>query len=76
MLTTDDFKNIREVVREEINSSEKKVRKVIREEITNLETKMEMLFDKQDKQMEQDRNHWSAFFNDAGIFFDQLVKRI
>ena len=66
----------------------------MREEIDTLETKMEHRFnavdkrfdgvdkhfEKIEKHMEQDKRDWSAFFNEAGIFFDemrsQLVKRI
>jgi hypothetical protein len=98
MLTTDDLKKIKGVIRGENDSIEKKLRKVIREEIsgsetkirgeiTSLETKMEHRFNAVDKrfdriedQMKEDRKDWSEFFNQAGIFFDemrtQLSKRI
>lgn len=72
MLTTDDLKKIRGIMHEEIDT---------------LEVKMEHRFNAVDKrfdriedQMKEDRKDWSTFFNEAGIFFDemrsQLVKRI
>jgi hypothetical protein len=87
MLTSDDLKKLRGVIREEVGSSETKLRGVIHKEITGLETKMEHRFNAVDKrfenlekQMKQDRLDWSTFFNEAGIFFDemrnQLTKRI
>ena len=91
MLTTDDLKKIRGVMREEVNSLETKLRGVIREEVDKraeeTELKMEHRFNAVDKrfdriedQMKEDRKDWSEFFNQAGIFFDemrnQLVKRI
>lgn len=94
MLTTDDLKKLKGVVREETDNLETKLRKVIREELNQTELIMEHRFNAVDKrfdavdkhfekikkQMEQDRRDWSTFFNEAGIFFDevrsQLVKRI
>jgi flagellar capping protein FliD len=81
----------RGVLREETNSLEKKLRKVTREEVDKRadETELKMehrfnavdkRFDNIEKQMQQDREDWSEFFNQAGIFFDemrnQLAKRI
>ena len=50
-----DLKNIRTVVKEEIDK---------RAEETEL--KIELRFNVMEKQMEQDRQHWSNFFNQAG----------
>lgn len=79
MLTSDDLKRIQGVVE-----------KVVDKRVEETELKMELRFDavekrfegvdkrfdKLEKQMDQDRKDWSQFFNEAGIFFDQLVKRI
>ena len=69
MLTPDDLKKLRGVIREEVDKR-----------VGETELKMENRFDKLEKQMAQDRHDWSQFFNNAGIFFDdmrnQLVKRI
>ena len=78
-------------IRAEVGNLETKLRKVIHEEVDKraqeTELKMEFRFNAVDKQLhevrkqqEQDRKDWSDFFNEAGIFFDemrnQLVKRI
>jgi len=72
MLTNDDLKKIREVMREEIDGLEMKMEhrfNAVDKRLNNIE-----------KHMEQDRKDWSGFFNDAGIFFDEmrneLVKRV
>lgn len=105
MLTTDDLKKLKSVIKEENEDLESKLRGIIREEVDKrageTELKMEHRFtavdkrfdnveqrlghvegqlDEERKQREQDRKDLSAFFADAGIFFDemrnQLVKRI
>jgi len=98
MLSLDDLKKLRGVIKEESTDLESKLRLVIREEVDKraeeTETKMEHRFnavdkrfdtvdrhfEKLEKQMEQDRKDWSGFFNEAGVFFDemrtQLARRI
>jgi len=83
MLTSDDLKKFKGVIREESDTLEKKLRKIIREEVDKraeeTELKMELRFNSVDKhfekleeQMKEDRKDWSQFFNDAGIFFDEM----
>lgn len=79
MLTTDDLKKLRGVMREELEGLETKMEHRFNAVDKRFET-VDKHFEKIEKQMQQDREDWSDFFNEAGIFFDEmrtkLVKRI
>jgi hypothetical protein len=83
MLTTDDLKKIQGVVQNVVDKRADELEHKMEVRFDAVEKRFDRRFEGVDKklenietQMEQDRHDWSQFFNDAGIFFDQLVKRI
>ncbi|SRR6266568_3693475 len=83
MLTSDDLKKLRGVIREEVDKRAEQTELKMEHRFNAVDKRFDAVdkhFVKIEKQMEQDRRDWSTFFNEAGIFFDemrsQLVKRI
>ena len=83
MLTTDDLNKLRGVIREEVDKRAEQTELKMEHRFNAVDKRFDSVdknFKKIEKQMELDRQDWSAFFNEAGIFFDEmrskLVKRI
>jgi len=97
MLTSDDLKKLRLVIREEVDKRVEETEVKMEHRFNAVDKRfntVDQRFDTVDKRfegidiqlanlekhMEQDRKDWSTFFNEAGIFFDemrsQLSKRI
>ena len=80
MLTSDDLKKIQGVVEKVVDKRADELELKMELRFNTVEKRFDNRFDKIEKQMEEDRKDWSEFFNQAGIFFDemrnQLSKRI
>jgi len=83
MLTSDDLKKLRGVIHEEVDNRAEQTEIKMEHRFNSVDKRFDTVdkhFGKIEKQLEQDRQDWSNFFNEAGIFFDemrnQLLKRI
>jgi hypothetical protein len=83
MLSTDDLKKLQSIVEKVVDKRAEETELKMGHRFNAVDKRFDTVdkhFEKLEKQMGQDRHDWSIFFNQAGIFFDemrsQLTKRI